>query len=63
MGNVKGYIKFNGKKATTRPLDGEEGQILQWLQTESSYSKEYFKYNGLKYILITNTETNNKSLT
>ena len=54
--NIKGYIKFNGKKAITRPFDGEKGFVETWEITELVSVKEYFVLNGVKYQLVSSVE-------
>lgn len=56
--NIKGYIKFKDKKAITKPLKGEHGFIKVWEISESQSSKEYFTYKGIRYNILSTTETN-----
>ena len=44
---ISGYIKFKDKKAITRPLDGEQGEVKTWEISDNHNSKEFFKYNSI----------------
>jgi hypothetical protein len=54
--DITGYVKFKDKKATIKPLDGESGEKTVWEISDSHNSKEFFKYKGVRYQLVSRTE-------
>ena len=56
MREVKGYIKFKDKKATMRPLEGQDGPTLIWEINENHNSKEFFRYKGVRYQFVMSVE-------
>lgn len=54
---INGYIKFKDKKAITRPLDGEQGEVKTWEISDNHNSKEFFRYKGQRYQLLSSVES------
>lgn len=54
---IKNYVKFKDKKIIIRPIE-EDGSKLVFEITESNSSREFIKYNGNKYELISTSKTN-----
>jgi hypothetical protein len=53
---IMGYIKFKDKKATIKPLEDKKGPKTVWEISDSHNSKEFFRYKGVRYQLVSTIE-------